>query len=129
MYAVAIKRDFIAQHHLIGGDWGDENRNHPHHYKVELQLEGKELDCHGFLVDIVDLEAQLDAQVRYYADRTLNELPEFAGLNPSIERFAYILCDVLSARINTPAVRVITVKIWENDTAWASHSRVKQRST
>ncbi|MGB9372403.1 MAG: 6-carboxytetrahydropterin synthase [Halobacteriota archaeon] len=129
MYAVAIKRDFVAQHHLIGGDWGEENRNHSHHYKVELELEGKELDCHGFLVDIVDLEAQLDAQVRYYAGRTLNELPEFAGLNPSIERFAYILCDVLSARINTPAVRVITVKIWENDNAWASHSRVKQRST
>jgi 6-pyruvoyltetrahydropterin/6-carboxytetrahydropterin synthase len=125
MYAVAIKRDFVAQHHLIGGDWGEENRNHSHHYKVELQLEGEELDRHGFLVDIVDLEAQLDAQIRYYADRTLNQLPEFAGLNPSIERFALILCDVLSARIDTPAVRIITVKIWENDNAWASHSRVK----
>jgi 6-pyruvoyltetrahydropterin/6-carboxytetrahydropterin synthase len=129
MYAVAIKRDFVAHHHLIGGDWGEENRNHSHHYKVELQLEGKELDCHGFLVDIVDLEAQLDAQVRYYADRTLNELPEFAGLNPSVERFAFALCDVLSARIDAPAVCIITVKIWENDNAWASHSRVKQRST
>lgn len=129
MYAVAIKRDFVAHHHLIGSDWGKENRNHSHHYKVELQLEGEELDCHGFLVDIVDLEAQLDAQVRYYADRTLNELPEFAGLNPSVERFAFSLCDVLSARIDAPAVRIITVKIWENDNAWASHSRVKQRGT
>jgi 6-pyruvoyltetrahydropterin/6-carboxytetrahydropterin synthase len=129
MYAVAIKRDFVAQHHLIGGDWGDENRNHFHHYKVELQVEGEELDCHGFLVDVVALEAQLDAQVRYYSDRTLNELPEFAGLNPSIERFACILCDVLSARIDTTAVRIITVKIWENDNAWASHCRVKQGST
>ncbi|HYC19415.1 MAG TPA: 6-carboxytetrahydropterin synthase [Candidatus Bathyarchaeia archaeon] len=129
MYAVAIKRDFVAQHHLAGGDWGEENSNHSHHYKVELQLEGEELDCHGFLVDIVDLEAQLGALVRYYVNRTLNELPEFAGLNPSIERFAFILCDALSARIDTPAELIITVKIWENDNAWASHSRVKQRST
>jgi 6-pyruvoyltetrahydropterin/6-carboxytetrahydropterin synthase len=128
MYAAAIARDFVAQHHLIGGDWGDENRNHSHYYKVELQVEGEELDLHGFLVDIVDLGAQLDAQVRYYADRTLNDLPEFAGLNPSIERFALIMCDMLSARINAPTVRVITVKIWENDNAWASHSRVKQSS-
>jgi 6-pyruvoyltetrahydropterin/6-carboxytetrahydropterin synthase len=128
MYAVAITRDFVAKHRLIGGDWGEENRNHSHQYKVELQLEGEDLDCHGFLVDIVDLEAQLDAQVRYYADRTLNDLPEFAGLNPSIERFALIMCDMLSARINAPTVRVITVKIWENDNAWASHSRVKQSS-
>ena len=129
MYAVAIKRDFVAQHHLVGGDWGEENSNHSHHYKVELQLEGEELDCHGFLVDIVDLEAQLGALVRYYVNRTLNELPEFAGLNPSIERFAFILCDALSARIDTAAELIITVKIWENDNAWASHSRVKQRST
>ncbi|MGZ4937078.1 MAG: 6-pyruvoyl trahydropterin synthase family protein [Halobacteriota archaeon] len=129
MYGVGITRDFVAQHHLIGGDWGAENRNHYHHYKVELQLEGDELDSHGFLVDIVNLEALLEAQVRYYTDRTLNDLPEFAGLNPSIERFAFILCDKLSARVNIPAVRVITVKIWENDNAWASHSRVKQRST
>jgi len=129
MHAVAIKRDFIARHHLTGDDRGEENRNHSHHYVVELQLEGEELDCHGFLVDIVDLEAQLDAQVRYYADRTLNELPEFAGSNPSVERFALILCDVLSARLETPAVRIMTVKVWENDNAWASHSCVKQCST
>ncbi|MDD1725531.1 MAG: 6-carboxytetrahydropterin synthase [Euryarchaeota archaeon] len=129
MYAVAITRDFVAQHHLIGGDWGEENRNHYHQYKVELRLEGEELDCHGYLVDIVDLEAQLEAQVHYYAGRTLNDLPEFAGLNPSIERFAFILCNKLSARVNIPAVRIITVKIWETDNAWASHSCVKQSST
>jgi 6-pyruvoyltetrahydropterin/6-carboxytetrahydropterin synthase len=122
MYALAIKRDFIAQHHLIGGDWREENRNHSHHYKVELILEGEEPDCHGYLIDIVDLEAQLDVQVRYFADRTLNDLPEFAGLNPSVERLAFILCDKLLARIITPAIRNITVKIWENENAWASYS-------
>jgi 6-pyruvoyltetrahydropterin/6-carboxytetrahydropterin synthase len=129
MYAVAITRDFVAQHHLIGGDWGEESRNHSHHYRVELKLEGEELDRYGFLVDIVDLEAQLDAQVRHYADRKLNEMPEFAGLNPSIERFASILCDALAASVDIPAARTVTVKIWENDRAWASHRRVKQRST
>jgi len=129
MYTVAIKRDFVAKHRLIGGDWGDENRNHSHHYTVELQLQGEDLDCHGFLADIVDLETQLDVEVRYYADRTLNELPEFAGLNPSIEHFAFILCDKLSATIDTTAVCTITVKIWENDNAWTSYSLVKQRST
>ncbi|MGZ4881153.1 MAG: 6-pyruvoyl trahydropterin synthase family protein [Halobacteriota archaeon] len=125
MYALAIKRDFIAQHYQIGGDREEENSNHSHRYKVELKLEGEELDCFGYLVDIVDLKAQLDVQVRYFADRTLNDLAEFAGLNPSVERFAFILCDKLSTRIITPAVRIITVKIWENDDAWASYSREK----
>ena len=129
MYAVAITRDFVAQHRLVGGNWGEENRTHSHHYKVELRLEGEQLDRYGFLIDIVDLEAQLDAQVRYYAGRTLNELPEFAGLNPSVERFAFILCDGLAARLDIHAVTTITVKIWENDNAWASHRRITQHAT
>jgi 6-pyruvoyltetrahydropterin/6-carboxytetrahydropterin synthase len=32
MYTVAVRRDFIAQHYRIGGDWGAENELHAHHY-------------------------------------------------------------------------------------------------
>ena len=35
MYTLAVKRDFIAQHFLVGGDWGEENENHAHQYKTE----------------------------------------------------------------------------------------------
>ena len=31
MYKVAVTREFIANHFLIGGDWGDENKPHAHH--------------------------------------------------------------------------------------------------
>ncbi len=92
MYTVNVKRDFVAQHYLIGGDWGAENQKHSHHYQVELQLEGGELDRHGYMVDIVDIESHLNEQVFYFKDKTLNDLPEFEGLNPSIERFAFIIC-------------------------------------
>ena len=44
MYTVAVRRDFIAQHYLIGGDWGAENELHSHHYQAEVQLEGAELE-------------------------------------------------------------------------------------
>ena len=121
MYKVAVKRDFVAQHFLIGGDWGAENEKHSHHYVVELQLEGPILDEHGYLVDIVDIEANLDALVAHYRDRTLNDLPEFAGLNPSIEHFARILVESLADRIQTPTLTALTVVIWENEIAWASY--------
>ncbi len=88
MYRVAVVKDFIAQHYLIGGDWGTENQLHSHHYKIELVLEGVELDQHGYLVDIVDIETAVDALTGRYRDRTLNDLPEFADANPSIEHFA-----------------------------------------
>lgn len=125
MYTVAVKRHFIAQHYLIGGDWGPiENHKHSHHYLLELQLHGTELDQHGYLVDIVEIEKQLNNLTAYYGDQTLNDLPEFTAnnipLNPSIERFSQILAHTLAQRLTQPNITSLTVKLWENDIAWAS---------
>ena len=120
MYTVAIQMKFIAQHYLIGGDWGAENELHSHHYIVELRLAGEELDQHGYLVDIVDIEATLLRVIDKYQDQTLNQLPEFEGLNPSIEHFSRILCLELDQRIQAENIRALTVVLWENDIAWAS---------
>jgi len=121
MYTVAVKRDFIAQHYLIGGDWGAENERHAHHYQIEVQLEGAILDQHGYLADIVEIENALTALVDHYRNCTLNEMPEFAGLNPSIEHFCRILCQALNAHLHMGNIQAITVKLWENDIAWASY--------
>lgn len=121
MYTLAVKRAFVAQHFLIGGDWGAENFWHSHHYQLELQLEGATLDHHGYLVDIVDVEQRLNEIVAYYRDKTLNDLPEFAGLNPSIEHFARIVGQALSQGIDAPHITGLVVKLWENDIAWAAY--------
>jgi 6-pyruvoyltetrahydropterin/6-carboxytetrahydropterin synthase len=121
MYSVAVKRDFIAQHYLIGGDWGAENEKHSHHYQLELQLSGRELDQHGYMVDIVEIESHLDALVDFYHDQTLNDLPGFENLNPSIERFSQLLCRELANKIAAANVLSIRVKLWENDIAWAAY--------
>jgi 6-pyruvoyltetrahydropterin/6-carboxytetrahydropterin synthase len=121
MYKLAVRRDFIAQHALIGGDWGAENQPHSHHYVLELQMEGDTLDGHGFLVDIVDVELALAGVVNGYRDFLLNDLPEFSGLNPSLENFSRIVCISLSKSIQAKNLGSVTVVLWENDTAWASH--------
>ncbi|HEX9332331.1 MAG TPA: 6-carboxytetrahydropterin synthase [Anaerolineales bacterium] len=128
MYMLGVKRDFIARHFLIGGDWGPENFPNSHHYVLELQLEGKELDQHGYLVDIVDVEKHLDEIVNYYKEQMLNDKPEFAGLNPSIENFARILATSLSERIKAENISEIKVVLWENEFAWAAYSVERQKS-
>jgi len=120
MYTLGVRRDFIARHFLIGGDWGPENFPNSHHYVLELQLEGKELDQHGYLVDIVDVEKHLDEIVNYYKDQMLNDKIEFAGLNPSIEHFARILASSLSERIKATNISGLKVVLWENEIAWAA---------
>ncbi len=121
MYTLGVRRDFIARHFLIGGDWGPENLPNSHHYILELQLEGSELDEHGYLVDIVDVEKHLDEVVGYYREQMLNEKPEFAGLNPSIEHFARILCTTINKGIKAKNISTIKVVLWEHENAWAAY--------
>jgi 6-pyruvoyltetrahydropterin/6-carboxytetrahydropterin synthase len=121
MYTLGVKRDFIARHFLIGGDWGPENDPNSHHYVLELQLEGAELDQHGYLVDIVEVDKQLDDIVKYYKEQMLNDKPEFEGLNPSLEHFSRILAITLSDRIQGDNITSLRVVLWENDFAWAAY--------
>jgi 6-pyruvoyltetrahydropterin/6-carboxytetrahydropterin synthase len=121
MYTLTVQRDFVAQHYLIGGDWGPENDLHSHHYRIDLELQGDTLDQHGYLVDIVDVEHHLDALVATYRDRTLNDLPDFAGLNPSIEHFCRIVCMAMSTHLQASTLTGLKVIIWENEIARASY--------
>ena len=121
MYTLAVQRTFTAWHYLIGGDWGAENQPHTHDYRLELRLDAATLDEHGYCVDIVKVEAALDAFVATLAGATLNDLPPFAGLNPSIEHFCRIAAESLAPAVAAPNLTAITVRIWENTIAWAEY--------
>lgn len=121
MYALGVRREFIARHFLIGGDWGPENLPNSHKYLLELQLEAGELDQHGYLVDIVEVTRHLDDLISHFAEKMLNELPEFDGLNPSLEHFARILALGLNERLRAQSLKALRVVLWENEGAWAAY--------
>ena len=122
MYTLSVLRDFIARHFLFGGDWGPENLPNSHHYRLELRLEGAELDAHGFLCDIVEVERRLDQVLDRYGDAMLNELSEFEGLNPSLENFARILALALRDLTKAGKITRLTAVLWEDESAWASYT-------
>ena len=122
MYTLAVKKDFIARHFLIGGDWGPENETNSHHFVMQIQLEAAELDKHGYLVDIVKIEEEMDTIIDYFSESMLNDLPEFEGLNPSLEHFSRIACRKLLEAITPPGSGKFTVRMWENESCWASYS-------
>ena len=121
MYTLAVRKDFIARHYLIGGDWGPENNPNSHHYLLELQISGASLDQHGYLVDIVDVDQHLEELIGHFREQMLNDLPEFAGINPSIEHFGRILCQAMSERIKAANINYVKVVLWENEKAWTSY--------
>lgn len=120
MYTLAVRRNFIARHFLIGGDWGAENFPNSHHYILELQLEGSELDQYGYLIDIINVEKHLDDVVNYYREQMLNEKAEFAGLNPSLEHFSQIIATTLNEKIKAKNISTLKVVLWEHENAWAA---------
>ncbi len=114
LYSVAARtKEFIAQHFLVGGDWGRANELHSYRYRIEARYEGPSLDQYGFLLDITEVEGKLSGLVERYEDHTLNELPEFEGLNPSVENVARVSSDGLI--VAAPNVSTLAVTVWEDD--------------
>lgn len=121
MYTVTVTREFVAQHFLTVPDCGPENKWHSHRYAAELECRGKKLNEYGYLVDIDAINEAFDELMDYYRDSTLNDLPEFEGLNPSVEHFARILGKAFAERIPTDRLQSVTMRVWEDDEAWAAY--------
>jgi 6-pyruvoyltetrahydropterin/6-carboxytetrahydropterin synthase len=121
MYTVTVRREFIAQHYLTVPDPGPEGDLHSHAFTLELRFSGPELDEYGYLVDIDELEAVLDDLLARYRDATLNDLPEFAGENPSVENFARHVADRVVDDADVSGPESLTVRLWEDETAWAAY--------
>jgi 6-pyruvoyltetrahydropterin/6-carboxytetrahydropterin synthase len=126
-YSVCVIRDFVAQHFLIGGDWGKENTLHSHHYKLEVTFAGDQLDRHQYLLDIAVVNEHLERLCDHYRDKTLNDLPELAGKNPSLELFARLLAEGMARGLElepgkAKGLRALTAKLWEHEQAFATYT-------
>jgi len=121
MYAVTVRRSLIAQHYLTVPDPGPEGELHSHRFEIELRLSGPELNEYGYLVDIDEVKAALDGIEARYADETLNAMPAFEGLNPSVEQFARIVAERLRADAGLSNPERLRVRIWEDGEAAAAY--------
>jgi 6-pyruvoyltetrahydropterin/6-carboxytetrahydropterin synthase len=123
MYTVSVRRPVIAQHFLTVPDPGPEGELHSHQFTAVVEFEGESLTEYGYLVDIDAINAAMDDVIDQYADTTLNDLPAFEGLNPSVEHFARIFCEgIIEAARPTNPDR-IRVRLWEDDEAYASYEQ------
>lgn len=122
-HELAVTRELIAQHFLTVPDPGPEGEVHSHRFTVEVRFAGPELDEYGYLVDIDAVNAILDDLEARYRDALLNDLPEFEGLNPSVEHFARLFGDRVAAALDEPNPDELEVRVWEDEEAWASHRR------
>ena len=122
-YRLCVTRDVLAYHFLTVPDPGPEGEVHNHHFKIELQFAGNEINQYGYLLDIDVVDQVLDDLIDRYGDQLLNDLPEFHGHNPSVEHFAKVVGDRVEDAVGSENLRQLTVRVWEDSLAWASHTR------
>jgi len=121
-YELLVDRSFVAQHYLTVPDPDPpEGTVHSHRFTVEVLLAGDSLGEYNYLVNINDLVALLDDLEQRYRDAVLNDLPEFEGENPSVERFARVISDRVHDGLSTDRLDSLTVRVWEDDLARASY--------
>ena len=120
MFEVAVEYTFAAGHALRGYKGKCENI-HGHNYKVQLVVEGAQLDSAGLLMDFVDVKKNIKELVERLDHRFLNDVPPFDKLNPSAENIAKFFCDELDPVVKNRGLQVQAVTIWETDTTSATY--------
>jgi 6-pyruvoyltetrahydropterin/6-carboxytetrahydropterin synthase len=120
MYELRVITRFAAAHRLAMVGSKCENL-HGHNWKIEVFLTGNRLNDAGVLMDFGDIKALLRDIIGRLDHQFLNELPIFAGCQPSSERIAAFVAEELQKAIGGPSVRVSRVSAWESDDACATY--------
>jgi 6-pyruvoyltetrahydropterin/6-carboxytetrahydropterin synthase len=120
MYELKVITRFAAAHRLAMVGVKCENM-HGHNWKIEVVLEGDRLNDAGVLMDFGEVKAHLRDIIGRLDHQFLNELPIFAGRQPSSERIAAFVADQLQRAIGAPGIRVRRVSAWESDDACATY--------
>ena len=121
MYSVGVRDHVMIAHSFRGEVFGPAQRLRGATYVVDVEFKRRTIDADGIVIDIGragDVLKQVLSELNY---RNLDDLPEFAGRNPSIEHFARILCETLSSCIKAPNLSALGVVVWENEIAWAAY--------
>jgi 6-pyruvoyltetrahydropterin/6-carboxytetrahydropterin synthase len=116
MFEIFVEHTFAAAHALRNYHGKCENV-HGHNYRVQVGLEGADVDENGLLYDFADLKQRLRAASEYLDHQFLNELKPFDELNPSAENIARYLYQEIQRDIKTASLAY--VRVWETDTSCA----------
>ncbi|HXX16836.1 MAG TPA: 6-carboxytetrahydropterin synthase QueD [Candidatus Eremiobacteraceae bacterium] len=122
MFQVSVEDTFSSGHALRGYKGKCENP-HGHNYRVQVTLEGPQLDHIGLLVDFTHLKEVMRSIIKRLDHQFINDLEPFTSVNPSAENMAKYFYDQVSGKLQNlpPGARVSNVVVWETDTAMAQY--------
>lgn len=110
----------ISSAHVLRGYAGACERVHGHNFRVEVEVEGEDLDDVGMAIDFYELERLTHEILAPYDHRLLNDVAPFTEVNPTAENIAGHVFGALRAALGArdgehPPVLVRAVTVREND--------------
>ena len=120
MFEICVEHTFAAAHALRNYRGKCENV-HGHNYRVQVGMEGAELDENGMLYDFTELKRRLRATSEYLDHQFLNDLKPFDVINPSAENLARFIFEEIQKGLENSSLAY--VKVWETDTSCATYRR------
>ena len=122
MFRLTVIDSFASAHQLREYEGRCENL-HGHNWRVEVVVEGRELNPQGLLLDFKDLKRTLKGILDELDHTFLNEHPYFKDRNPTSENLAFYIFREMEGALKTySGVRVKSVTVWESDRAGATYS-------
>ncbi len=121
MFKLKVQDHFSAAHYLKNYEGPCENL-HGHNWKVELVVEGSQLNSSDILIDFKILKKILKEVLTELDHKLLNEISHFENINPSSERLAeYIFKKTKDKLSSYPNVKVKEVTVFETERAGATY--------
>lgn len=114
MYELSVDSHFAAAHCLRDYK-GDCARLHGHTWKVTVIIEAGTINEIGICIDFKDVARALDEIVGRFDHQTLNNLDEFREMNPTAENLGKLIFNLLSEKLESDNVRVLSVTVAESD--------------
>lgn len=119
MYRIKIYDRFASAHYL-NGYRGKCESLHGHNWKVEVELQGEELDEVGLLMDFTELKKIVREILDELDHCLLNDLNPFRTSNPSSENIAKYIYGCVRDRLSG-GVDISSVSVWESENSAATY--------
>lgn len=121
MFELRVVTRFAAAHRLTMVGEKCENL-HGHNWKIEVYVQGNDLDEGGVLVDFGIIKRHVRDLMETLDHKFLNDLEFFQnGTPPSSENIALYLARNLASRMDLPGIRISRVTAWESEDASATY--------
>lgn len=135
MVRLSQKFEFSASHRLFNPALSDDENcrvfgkcsnphGHGHNYELQVTLSGRPDQVKDVLVNPPDFERIVATRVIDRFDhKNLNvEVPEFAGLIPSVENISRVIYKLLQPHFGEAGAKLASVTVWETPKTWCEYS-------